>query len=138
MKTVFDLVIRAAVVIFGIIIISEIAQPLSIEEMTVRRTTLRYQVDWPVIKDYAAKAYFSSGSIDSCQIGLRAYSKLKEQDRVRVALSHTLRRCITIHRNGEAIESGKFWKLISALLGALVICAGLFGKSRTDDDRYLD
>lgn len=122
-----SMLIRAATVVFGLLIVSDIARPLSTEEVTIERKTLEFQLDWPLLSDIAAQAYFGDGTKRSCYINLRTYARLNKGDVVQLTFTHTLRSCVSITRDGEVIEAGRFWKWTTGLAGGLLILMGVFG-----------
>lgn len=133
-----SMLFRAGIVVFGLVMISDIARPLSTEEVTVSRKTLEFELDWPLINNIAAQAYFGDGTVRSCHISLRAFSKLNKGDVVTLTVTKALRSCVSITRDGEVIESGRFWKLTTALMGGILILLGLFGEMKEDRSREVE
>ena len=134
----WSMLVRVVIVVVGLVIVSDIARPLSTQTLTIGRKTLRFDTDWPVLRDVSAKLYFSDGTLESCQVGFQAFSRLEVGDVVTVTSTHTLRSCVGITRDGDVIDSGRFWRWTTGALGALIVLLGLFGKEDRNRSREMD
>ena len=134
----WSILVRVVIVMVGLLIVSDVARPLSTETLTIGRKTLRFDMDWPVLRDISAKLYFSDGTLESCQVGFRAFSRLEVGDVVTITSTHTLRSCVGITRDGDVIASGRFWRWTTGAFGALFVLLGLFGKEDRNRRREVD
>ena len=85
--------------------------------------------------DTSYTLHLVGGNLSSCDVGYATYSALKDGDGVVVQSSKLFKRCISIAREGEILESSKYWRWVE-LLGGLLLMATAIGwlKSNDDDD----
>ena len=132
------LVLRLAMFIVGVALLSDIGLPTTVESMQVDQHTSRENDrqhgngsgQWA---DTSYTLHFVGGRVSSCGVGYSAYTQLKDGDKVDVQTTKLFKNCIHIARAGEVIESDKHWKIF-ALIGGCLLIAVAIGWLQSDDD----
>lgn len=122
-------IVRVVMIVVGLLAMADAFLPLSTEQAQVARKTLHFSLNPPSIPLNPARIYFEGGSIGSCSFGYAAYGRLAAGDRVTVERTRLLKSCLSVSRDGEVIESSRFWKPFSFLFGLLVVVVAIFGRS---------
>lgn len=83
--------------------------------------------------DTSYTVHLVGGSLSSCDVGYRTYTSLKDGDSVEVQSSHLFKKCISVTRDGEVIETSRYWRLFE-LIGAMFLIAAAIGWLKSGDD----
>lgn len=135
----WDTLGRFACLILGIVLLLDIFLPTRIEPLKVDlHSTNIYNAQnnrtINVIADTEFRLHFVGGRLSSCTVGYAAYSGLRDGDSVDVQETKILKRCIGISKDGQIIQSNKYWRLLEMLFGFLFLAIGL-GWLKSDDNR---
>ena len=130
---------RFVCLIVGIVLLLDIFLPTRIEPLKVDLHSINVynaQNNRPInaIADIEFRLHFDGGRLSSCSVGYAAYSRLRDGDSVNIQETKILKRCIGISKDGQIIQSNKYWRLLEMLFGFLLIAVG-FGWLKGDDNR---
>ncbi|MDE2420981.1 MAG: hypothetical protein KGO49_07370 [Gammaproteobacteria bacterium] len=129
--------LRLAFLIGGMVLLLDTFFPTKIESLKIDlHSTHVYNTQnnrtGNNIGDTEYTLHFVGGRLSSCTVGYAAYSGLRDGDAVDVQETKILKRCIAISKDGQVIQSNKYWRLLEMLFGFLLIAAG-FGWLKTDE-----
>jgi hypothetical protein len=126
------LLFRLVLVIAGVAFFGDALLPAKTQSMLIDRHT-SFIDNQSADTDYSLS--MAGGSVGSCSVGYQSFHDLKDGETVTVKYSALLKRCLEISRNRDVVYYARFWRLISAIFGAVLIGGGIgWLKSNDDED----
>jgi len=102
-------------------------------QLHVDRHTSSTQINARQSSDTNYTVHLVGGNLSSCDVGYATYTALKDGDSVIIRSSNLFKKCISIDRDGELIESNKYWRWFE-LAGALLLIATAIGWLKSGDE----
>lgn len=124
---------RCALFCFGLALVVDAALPMRTHQLHVDRHTSSTQINARLSIDTSYTVHLVGGNLSSCDVGYATYTALKDGDSVVIRSSNLFRKCISIDRDGERIESNQYCRWFE-LAGALLLIATAIGWLKSGDE----
>ena len=121
--------IRIALGLAGIAMLLDALLPISIAQATIDRHSSALKRDtnqsWNTRSHETYKLHFFGSKIETCTVGLNAYSNTEDGDVVTVRFSKIFKNCSSVEKNGSLIYEHHGWRWFYTLCGTVLLLGAL-------------